>query len=166
MLNRYIPFLILLLLGILLGFSISLTFIVAPLMFSHFSQRFAGEIMQTIFPYYFASGWLIGIIIYTFIAILSLKEKEIVKKLKAFIIALSIMIFSYMALHKAILPIAESLNNQYYSLLDAGKKEEAVLIKEKFKKVHALSSSLNLMNIFILAFLFYNFYFKIKYKEL
>ena len=159
--DKYINLIILFLLGCLSGFSIFLTFIVAPLMFSHFNTRLAGEIMNVIFPYYFSAGWIIGIVIYTLIALLSIKNKHIIKKLKVFIIALSILIVLYMALHKAILPIAQNLNNTYYYLLDKAKNEEAILVKDKFKKIHVISSSLNMLNVIMLMFLFYNFYFKI-----
>ncbi|RMD46352.1 MAG: DUF4149 domain-containing protein, partial [Aquificota bacterium] len=108
--DKYINLIILFLISCLAGFNIFLTFIIAPLMFSHFNTRLAGEIMNVIFPYYFASGWVIGIAIYTLIAVLSLKDKNIIQRLKTFIVALSILIISYMALHKAILPIAQNLN--------------------------------------------------------
>ncbi len=157
-LNKYLNFFILFLLGILIGFNVFLTFIVAPLMFSHFNNRLAGEIMNTIFPVYFSSGWVIGLIIYTLIAVLSIKDKNIIKNLKAFIIALSLLIISYMALHKAVLPIAQNLNSSYYALIDEGKKQQAEKIHSKFKKVHMLSSVLNMLNLLLLVFLFYNFY--------
>ena len=164
-LNKLINFFILLLLGILLGFNIFLTFIVAPLMFSHFDNRLAGEIMNTIFPVYFSSGWIIGLLIYTLIAVLSIKDKNIIRNLKSFIIALSLVILSYMALHKAVLPLAQNLNNGYYALLDEGKKEEADKLHKKFKKIHVLSSSLNILNLLLLAFLFYNFYSNLMKRE-
>ena len=164
-LSKFINFSILLLLGILLGSNVFLTFIVAPLMFSHFDNRLAGEIMNTIFPVYFSAGWIIGLIIYTLIAILSIKDKNIIRNLKSFIIALSVIILSYMALHKAVLPLAQNLNNGYYELLDDGQKEEANKIHKKFKKIHILSSVLNTLNLLLLAFLFYNFYSYLMKKE-
>lgn len=157
-LKKLINFFILLLLGILLGFNIFLTFIVAPLMFSHFDNRLAGEIMNTIFPFYFSSGWIIGLIIYSLIAVLSVRNKNIVRYLKSFIISLSLLIISYMALHRAILPIAQNLNNSYYMLLDEGNKEKAENFHNKFKKIHTLSSVLNMLNLLLLVFLFYKFY--------
>jgi hypothetical protein len=164
-LEKLINFFILLLLGILLGFNVFLTFIVAPLMFSHFNVRLAGEIMNIIFPYYFSSGWVIGLIIYTLIAFLSIKNKNIVSHLKYFIIALSVFILSCMALHKAILPLAQNLNNTYYMLLDENKKEEAVAAHEKFKKLHIASSTLNIVNLLLLLFLMFNFYNYLNKKE-
>jgi len=155
--NKFIDFLILLLLGILIGFNVFMTFILTPKVFSHFDHRLAGEITNLLFPTYFASGWIIGIVIYTFIAIQSIKDKFIVKKLKGFIIGLTLVILLYMAEHKTLLPIGQQLNNQYYALLDEGKKQEAQLLKEKFKKVHMISSSINLINLLILIYLFYSY---------
>lgn len=156
--NRYIDFLILLLTGFLLGANVFFTFFVAPSIFSHFETRLAAEITNVIFPYYFAIGWIVGLVIYTLVAIQSIKDKFVIKRLKWFIIFLSILIISHMALHRAILPIGQTLNNQYYALVDSGKKEEAEKLKEKFSKVHMLSSSLNLANLMIELFLFYNFF--------
>jgi len=161
LLDKYINLIILFLLGCLSGFSIFLTFIVAPLMFSHFNTRLAGEIMNVIFPYYFSAGWIIGIVIYTLIALLSIKNKHIIKKLKVFIIALSILIVSYMALHKAILPIAQNLNNTYYYLLDKKEEKKATEIKVKFERIHIVSSTLNMINFILVMFLFYRFYYRI-----
>ncbi|NPA52637.1 MAG: DUF4149 domain-containing protein [Aquificae bacterium] len=156
--NKYIQFSILLLTGYLLGASVFFTFIVAPSIFSHFDTRLAAEITNTIFPIYFASGWIIGLVIYTLVAVLSIKDKFIVKRLKWFIILVSVLIISFMALHKAVLPIGQTLNNQYYALIDKKKPKEAQKIKEKFSKVHIISSSLNLGNIMIEIFLFYSFF--------
>ncbi|GAB6072867.1 hypothetical protein JCM14244_12440 [Venenivibrio stagnispumantis] len=156
--DRYLYFLIFLILGFLIGASVFFTFIVAPLLFSHFNHRLAGEITNIIFPYYFGIGWILGIVIYTIIAILSTKNKEILRKLKYFVIGISIYIISSMALHKAILPIGQTLNSQYYQLLDEKKEPEAEQIKEKFKTIHSISSAINLFNIILLLFLFYNLY--------
>ncbi len=155
--KKYFDFLILLLLGILAGFNIFVTFILTPQLFSHFNPRLAGEITNLIFPYYFASGWIIGIVIYTLIAVQSIKDKFIVKRLKTFIIGLTVLILLYMAQHKTLLSIAQTINSQYYSLLDEGKKKEAQVFKEKFKTVHMISSSLNILALFIILFLFYNY---------
>ncbi len=163
--NRYIEFLILLLTGYLIGASVFFTFFVAPSVFSHFDTRLAAEITNVIFPFYFATGWIIGLVIYTLIAILSIKDKFIIKKLKWFIVFVSILIISFMALHRAILPIGQTLNSQYYSLIDEKKPEEAQKIKEKFSKVHIISSSLNLANIMIEIFLFYSFFNYVSRKE-
>ncbi len=155
--KKFFDFLILLLLGILAGFNIFVTFILTPQLFSHFNHRLAGEITNLIFPYYFASGWIIGIVIYTLIAVQSVKDKFIVKKLKAFIIGLTVLILLYMAQHKTLLPIGQSINNQYYALLDEGKKQEAEILKEKFKTVHMISSTVNILSLVIILFLFYNY---------
>ena len=158
MLNKKLfDFLTLLLLGILAGFNIFVTFILTPQLFSHFNHRLAGEITNLIFPYYFASGWIIGIVIYTLIAVQSVKDKFIVKKLKAFIIGLTVLILLYMAQHKTLLPIGQSINNQYYAFLDEGKKQEAETLKEKFKTVHMISSTVNILSLVIILFLFYNY---------
>ncbi len=163
--QKIIDFLIILSLGILIGFNIFVTFILTPQLFSHFNHRLAGEITNLIFPYYFASGWIIGIFIYTLIAIRSIKDKLIIKRLKGFIIGLTILILLYMAQHKTLLKIGQSLNNQYYALIDEGKKEKAEVIKEKFKKVHAISSTLNIIDLLILLFLLYNYTTKREEKD-
>ncbi len=155
MLNKYIDFVILLLIGVLVGFNVFMTFILTPQLFSHFDHRLAGEITNLLFPFYFASGWIIGIIIYTLIAIQSIKDKFIVKRLKGFVIGLTVVILLYMAEHKTLLPIGQQINSQYYQLLDEGKKQEAQVFKEKFKKVHMISSSINLLNLLLLLYLFY-----------
>jgi glucan phosphoethanolaminetransferase (alkaline phosphatase superfamily) len=157
-LDKYIDFVILLLLSILLGSNFFLTFVVAPQLFSNFDHRLAGEITNIIFPYYFAGGWIIGITIYTLIAIKSIRKKEVVRQLKWFVIALSLLIISYMALHRTLLPIGQSLNSQYYELIDQNKKQEAEVYKKKFATLHAVSSSLNLVNLLIEIYLIYGFY--------
>ncbi len=156
--DKYIDFFILLSLSILLGSNVFLTFIVAPQLFSNFDHRLAGEITNVIFPYYFAGGWILGIFIYTLIAIKSIQKKEVVKQLKWFFIALSILIISYMALHRTLLPIGQNLNSQYYELLDQKKEKEAEIYKKKFATIHAVSSSLNLVNLVIEIYLIYGFF--------
>ncbi len=158
--QKFIDALILLLLGILGGFNIFFTFFVAPLLFSNFNHRLAGEITNIIFPYYFASGWIIGIIIYTLIAIKSLKDKNIIKNLKIFIVGIALLVILHMALHKTILPMGQKLNSEYYRLIDNGKKKEALVVKDNFKKIHAISSIINFANLVITLYLFIYFFFK------
>jgi hypothetical protein len=143
-----------------------MTFILTPQLFSHFDHRLAGEITNLLFPIYFASGWIIGIVIYTLIALQSIKDKFIVKRLKGFVIALTVLILLYMAEHKTLLPIGQQINSQYYALLDEGKKDEAQIFKEKFKKVHMISSSINILNLLLLLYLFYSYLSKKEEKEL
>ncbi|WP_457639416.1 DUF4149 domain-containing protein [Persephonella sp.] len=152
--NKFIDFLILLLLGFLIGFNVSFTFIIAPLLFSHLDHKAAGEIMNLIFPYYFASGWVIGIVIYTLIGIKSIKDKSIIKNYKGFVIGLLLLVIAHMALHKTVLPLARSVNLQYYVSLDEGKKDEAKLLKERFKTIHTVSSVINLFNLGLEVYLF------------
>jgi len=121
--DKYVYGLIIFLLFCLLGGSIFITFIYTPYIFSHYSTKEAGEIVSKIFPFYFKFGWIIGIIIYTLIGALSLKEKEIIKKLKWFIIATAVLILISMALDRAILPITEGLKSEYYDLLNEGTLE-------------------------------------------
>ncbi|RUM57642.1 MAG: DUF4149 domain-containing protein [Persephonella sp.] len=156
--NKYINITILLLIGAYTGFNIFFSFIVAPLLFSHFNHRLAGEITNLIFPYYFASGWIIGVIVYTLIAIKSIKEKTIVKDLKGFLIGLVFLIIFSMALHKTILKIGQETNAHYYQLLDEGKKLEAQKIKSQFKTVHTVSTIINFSNLLIAIYLFVYFY--------
>ncbi len=163
--DKYIDFFILLSLGILVGSNVFLTFVVAPQLFSNFDHRLAGEITNVIFPYYFAGGWIIGIFIYTLIAVKSIKRKEIVKKLKWFVIALSLVIISYMALHRTLLPIGQQINSKYYELLDQKKDKEAEKYKHKFATVHAISSSLNMINLLLEIYLMYGFFVFIKEDE-
>lgn len=153
---------ILLLLGALIGFNLSFTFVIAPVLFSYFDKRLAGEITNLIFPYYFASGWIVGIIIYTLIGIKSIKDKEIIKKLKGFIIGLLLLIISYMALHKTILPIARIINSQYYQLLEKRNQKQAEILKEKFNRIHRVSSGLNIFNIALEIYLFQYYYLRIR----
>lgn len=162
--SKYIDVLILLLIGILIGANIWTTFVVAPVIFSHFDKKAAGDIMNLIFPYYFASGWVIGIVIYTLIGIKSIKDKGIVKRYLGFIIALSILILSHMALHKTILPMARTINYQYYQLLQENKKAEAEEFHSKFKTVHTVSSIINLFNL-ALEFYLFQYYFLRSRKE-
>ena len=81
-----------------------------------------------------------------------MKEKEIIKKLKWFVIATAVLILISMALDRAILPIAEGLKSQYYDLLNKGKQNEAEIIFDRFKTFHGISSVLNLINIIIEVF--------------
>ncbi len=152
--NKLLDLFVLLLLGALIGFNVSFTFIIAPLLFSNFEHKLAGEITNLIFPYYFASGWIAGIIIYTLIGIKSIKDKEIVRRYKGFIIGLLLLVISHMALHKSILPIARGINYQHYAALEENNKEKAEKLKSEFKKIHAVSSSLNLFNLALEIYLF------------
>ncbi len=156
--DKYIDFAILLSLSILLGSNVFLTFIVAPQLFSNFDHRLAGEITNVIFPFYFAGGWILGIFVYTLIAVKSIQNKEIVRELKWFIIALSLLVISYMALHRTLLPIGQNINSQYYEMLDQKKEKEAEKYKKQFSTVHAISSSLNLANLIIEIYLLYGFF--------
>jgi len=158
--QKFIDALILLLLGILGGFNIFFTFFVAPLLFSNFNPKLAGEITNILFPYYFASGWIIGIIVYTLVAIKSLKDKNIIKDMKIFVIGIALLVILHMALHKTILPIAQNLNAEYYQLLEGGDKNEALVVKNNFKKLHVISSIINFANLLITLYLFIYFYFK------
>jgi hypothetical protein len=151
--DKYVYGLIIFLLFCLLGGSIFITFIYTPYLFSHYSTKEAGEIVSKIFPLYFKSGWIIGIIIYTLVGALSVKEKEIIKKLKWFVIATTVLILISMALDRAILPIAEGLKSEYYDLLNEGKQNEANIIFSRFKTFHGISSVLNLINIIIEIFM-------------
>ncbi|SNZ02124.1 protein of unknown function [Persephonella hydrogeniphila] len=152
--NRLLDTLILLLLGVLVGFNIFFSFIVAPLLFSNFEHRTAGEITNVIFPYYFGSGWIIGIVIYTLLGIKSFKDKEIIKKYRGFVIGIFILVITHMALHKTVLPVARSINIQYYRELEEGNKEKALELKSKFKTVHGISSGINLFNLALEIYLF------------
>ncbi|WP_457622618.1 DUF4149 domain-containing protein [Persephonella sp.] len=163
--SKVIDFFILFLIGILAGFNIFLTFVVAPTLFSNLDHRHAGEIMNLIFPYYFSSGWIVGIVIYTLFALKAVKDKNILKNFKLFVVGLALLVILNMALHKTVLPIARSLNVQYYTLLKEEKKEEAQAIKEKFRNVHIISSSINLVNLALEVFLFQYFLFRIRKKE-
>jgi hypothetical protein len=151
--DKYVYGLLIFLLFCLLCGSIFITFIYTPYLFSHYSTKEAGEIVSKIFPFYFKSGWIIGIIIYTLVGVLSVKEKEIIKKLKWFVIATAVLILISMALDRAILPIAEGLKLQYYDLLNEGKRNEADIILSRFKTLHGISSVLNLINIIIEIFM-------------
>jgi hypothetical protein len=153
-----IKFLILLLSGTLIGFNVFLTFILAPTLFSRFDTRLAGEVMNSIFPYYFASGWIIGLVIYSLIALLSLKDKNIINHLKFPIIALSIVIISYMALHKTVFPLGQATINKYYALKDAGEDKKAEEQKNRFKNIHMISSTLNIINLLFIVFFMYSVY--------
>ena len=155
--NKYINTTILLLIGAYIGFNIFFSFIVAPLLFSHFNHRLAGEITNLIFPYYFASGWVIGIIVYTLIAVKSIKERDVIKELKGFLIGLVFLVIFSMVLDKTILKIGQEANAQYYQLLDEGKKDEAQKIKSKFKTVHTVSTVINFSNLLIAIYLFVYF---------
>ena len=87
------------------------------------------------------------------VGVLSVKEKEIIKKLKWFVIATAFLILISMALDRAILPIAEGLKSEYYDLLSEGKQNEAKIIFSRFKTFHEISSVLNLINIIIEIFM-------------
>jgi len=164
-LNKYIDFIILLLVGVLIGFNIFVTFILTPQLFSHFDHRLAGEITNLIFPFYFASGWIVGIVIYTLIALQSIKDKLIVKRLKGFVIGLTVVILLYMAEHRTLLPMGQAANSQYYQLIDEGEKEKAKVFKERFKTIHAVSSTINIINLLLLIYLFYAYLSKKEEKE-
>ena len=121
--------------------------------------------MNTIFPYYFASGWIIGLIVYSLIAILSIKNKNIINKLKVPIIILSIVIISYMALHKTVFPLGQATINKYYALKDSGEEKKAEEFKAKFKNIHAISSTINIINLILVVFLMYSIYNNFQNRE-
>ncbi|NPA58274.1 MAG: DUF4149 domain-containing protein [Aquificae bacterium] len=160
--DKYIDLAVLLLLGFLIGFNVSFSFIIAPLLFSNLDHRTAGEIMNLIFPYYFASGWIIGILIYTLFGIKSFKDKKLLSHYKGFVIGLMVLVLTHMGLHKAVLPIARTVNLQYYNLMEQGKKEEALRLKEKFKKVHTVSSVINIFNLGLEIYLFQYYFLKVR----
>ena len=160
--NKAIDGLILLLIGVITGFNIFLSYIVAPLLFSNLDHRQAGEIMNIIFPYYFASGWIIGIVIYSLVGLKSIKDKHIIKNFKWFIIGILILILTHMALHKTVLPIARNINAQYYSAIDKGEKEKAAEIKSKFKTIHGISSVINVFNLILEIYLFQYYFLKVR----
>lgn len=162
---KIVRFLIILLLGVLAGFNVFLSFILAPVLFSKFDSRLAGEVMNSIFPYYFASGWVIGLIVYSLIAFLSVKDKNIINKLKIPIIALSLLIISYMALHKTVFPLGQATINKYYALKDAKEEEKALEFKEKFKSIHSISSTLNIINLILTIFVVYSVYTKFRKED-
>jgi len=159
-LNKFIDLSILLLLGFLIGFNISFSFIIAPLLFSNLDHRQAGEIMNLIFPYYFASGWITGIVIYTLVGIKSIKDKNIIKTYRGFIFGLLLLVITHMALHKTVLPIAKSINLQYYQMLAENRQSEAQQLKQKFKKIHTISSFINIFNLGLEIYLFQYYFLK------
>ena len=160
--NKVIDGLILLLIGVITGFNIFFSYMVAPLLFSNLDHRQAGEIMNIIFPYYFASGWIAGIVIYTLIGFKSIKDKHIIKKYKGFIIGLLILVLTHMALHKTILPIARDINAQYYSVVGKGEDRKIAEIKSKFKTVHRISSTINVFNLILEIYLFQYYFLRVR----
>ena len=90
---------------------------------------------------------------------------SIINKLKIPIIALSILIISYMALHKTVFPLGQATINKYYTLKDSGKTEVAENLKEKFKNIHTISSILNMINLILVVFLLYSIYNKFNENE-
>ncbi len=160
--NKAIDSLILLLIGVIAGFNIFFSYIEAPLIFSHLDHRHAGEIMNIIFPYYFASGWIVGIILYTLIGIKSIRDKQIIKKYKGFVIGVLILVITHMALHKTVLPIGKNLSAQYYSAVDKGEKKKASELKLKFKTVHGISSAINVFNLILEIYLFQYYFLRVR----
>ena len=160
--NKATDSLILLLIGGLTGINIFFSYIVAPLLFSNLDHRHAGEIMNIIFPYYFASGWIVGIVIYSLIGIKSIKDKQIIKRYKGFIIGVLILVITHMALHKTVLPIARNISSQYYSAVDKGEKKKALEIKSKFKTVHGISSTINVFNLVLEIYLFQYYFLRVR----
>jgi len=161
-LNKAIDSIILLLIGILVGFNIFFSYIVAPLLFSNLDHRHAGEIMNIIFPFYFASGWIVGIVVYTLFGIKSIKDRQIIKTFKWFVVGVLILILTHMALHKTVLPIARSISAQYYSAVDKGEDKKAEELKSKFKTIHRISSSINVFNLILEIYLFQYYFLRVR----
>ncbi len=160
MVSKLLDGLVLLLLGILIGFNILLSFFITPTIFSNLDRETAGNLVSLIFPKYFISGWIIGIIIYTFIGFKSIKDKEIIKNLKWFLVGIAIIIILYMAEYKTVLPLAEHIREEYLTLLKEGKEQEALNIKSTFSKIHIISTIINFSNLIIALYLFLYFYYK------
>ncbi len=160
--NKVIDGIILLLIGVILGFNIFFSYIVAPLLFSNLDHRQAGEIMNIIFPYYFASGWIVGIIIYSLVGIKSVKDKDIIKNFKWFIVGIFVLILTHMALHKTVLPIARNINIQYYSAIDKGEEKKAAELRSKFKTIHGISSTINVFNLILEIYLFQYYFLRVR----
>lgn len=146
-----------LMISVLVGSNIFLSFVVAPVIFSNFDKITAGSIMQLIFPYYFKINWILGIVIYTIIGVLSFKDREIVKSLKWFLISVGCVVILNMAQDRALLPMTKSIQEEYVELLKENQIEKAEILHSRFSKIHGISSGINLTTLVIEIFLLYNF---------
>ncbi|WP_028950452.1 DUF4149 domain-containing protein [Sulfurihydrogenibium subterraneum] len=166
--NKYITFAIVLLISILIGSNVFLSFVVAPVLFSNFDKITAGSIMQLIFPYYFKINWILGVVIYTIIGVLSFKDKEIVKTLKWFLVSVGAIVILNMAQDRSLLPMAKSIQREYVQALEEKQKEKAETLHSQFSNVHTVSSVINVTTMILEIFLLYNFlsFLKINRKEL
>lgn len=113
--------------------------------------------MQLIFPYYFKINWVLGIVIYTIIGILSFKEKEIVKSLKWFLLSIGAIVILNMAQDRALFPMAKSIQLEYVELLKENQTEKAEILHSQFSKIHVISSFINITTLALELFILYNF---------
>jgi len=164
-LNKYVAFVILLMISVLIGSNVFLSFVVAPVLFSNFDKIAAGSIMQLIFPYYFKINWILGIVIYTIIGVLSFKDKEIVKSLKWFLVSIGAIVILNMAQDRSLLPMAQSIQNQYVQALEEKQNEKAKVLYSQFSTVHKVSSFVNITTMILEIFLLYNFLSFLKFSR-
>ncbi len=124
--------------------------------------------MQLIFPYYFKINWILGVVIYTIIGVLSFKDKEIVKTLKWFLVSVGAIVILNMAQDRSLLPMAKSIQREYVQALEEKQKEKAETLHSQFSNVHTVSSVINVTTMILEIFLLYNFlsFLKINRKEL
>jgi len=156
-LNSYVSFFILLLISLLIGSNVFLSFVVAPVIFSNFDKITAGGIMQLIFPYYFKINWVLGIVIYTVIGVLSLKDKYIVKRLKWFLVSVGGLVILNMAQDRAIFPMAKSTQQGYIEAVQQNQTQKAEALHSQFSTLHGISSVINLITLVLEVLLLYNF---------
>ncbi len=123
--------------------------------------------MQLIFPYYFKINWILGVVIYTIIGVLSFKDKEIVKSLKWFLISVGMVVILNMAQDRAIFPMSKSIQQEYVELVKENQQKKAQILHSKFSKIHGISSVINLTTMLLETFLLYNFlsFLKISRKD-
>lgn len=153
--DKYIFVSIFILLASLILGSLYFTFIFTPSIFHSYDVKTASEIVNGYFKYYFKIWWISGIVIYTLIGILSFKNKEIIKDFKWFLIFLFVLVIINIAQDRAILSLAQSINQEYFSYLSEKDFTNANILKNKFKTLHSISSILNLISIAIGLILLY-----------
>lgn len=151
--------------SVLIGSNVFLSFVVAPVLFSNFDKIASGSIMQLIFPYYFKINWILGIVIYTIIGVLSFKDKEIVKSLKWFLVSIGAIVILNMAQDRSLLPMAQSIQNQYVQALEEKQNEKAKVLYSQFSTVHKVSSFVNITTMILEIFLLYNFLSFLKFSR-
>ncbi|MFZ3073187.1 MAG: DUF4149 domain-containing protein [Thermodesulfobacteriota bacterium] len=133
-----IKFLHLLSMSIWVGSIVFFSFFAAPIIFKKLPREVAGDVVGGIFPKYWAIGYAGGAVSLLTLAIMMISEKDrLYARLVLLVLMLCVSLYSGLAVGKR----AASLKAEMRA---SGNAEEKDALRARFRKVHAISSILNM----------------------